>query len=326
MISIIIPVYNVERFLDKCIDSVISQSYQELEIILVDDGSTDASGQLCDKWAQSDSRIIVVHQFNQGLSMARNKGIEIATGDYITFIDSDDYILPEFCSYLLDLIIKNDADISVCQLINVDESNHKLHSHKKIDDYLIAGREACMDIFLTNNDIDTSAWRKLYRSQLFKSTGIRFPAGRYHEDVFTTYKVVSNCSRIIIGSKKLYAYRKRIGSIVNSTFSIKHLDSVYGKLERLEYIRKEFPKLQNKAIFGVIYSANDCLMKLISTTSNDDNEAVSFLKSIYREFGKDYLRSKARFRSKLFAFMAYSNLSLFVRCMRVFKPILNRLI
>ena len=235
LVSVVVPVYNVENYIGYCIKSIINQSYKDLDIILIDDGSTDTSGQICDEWAKSDDRISVIHKTNGGLSDARNVGIDIATGEYITFIDSDDYILPTFIEYLYNLISKNNADISVCQLINVDESNSVISSGGEPLDKIVRGNSDCMKEYLSSASIDTVAWRKLYKKELFKPD-IRYPVGKYHEDVWTTYKLIAQCKTIAIGSNALYAYRQRTGSIVNSSFSPKHLDSVYGAIERQKFI------------------------------------------------------------------------------------------
>lgn len=315
LISVVVPVYNVENFIDKCIDSIEQQSYQNLDIILIDDGSTDNSGKICDEWASRDKRIKVIHKENGGLSDARNVGIEIAKGKYVTFIDSDDYILPGFIKYLYDLIENNNADISVCQLINVDENNFELSKGGNQIDIVVEGNQECMKEYLSGNAIDTVAWRKLYRSALFKS-GIRYPIGKYHEDVWTTYKLIASCDTIAIGSKALYAYRQRNGSIVNSSFSPKHMDAVYGAIERQKFIEKYYPKLKNLSSTGIIYASNICVMKMSKAKAKDIKSYLKLMQPLYRKYLYSYLRSNVRTASKLFALFASCNLILFTNILK----------
>lgn len=308
MISVIVPVYNVEKFLNYCVNSIVNQTYNDLEIILIDDGSTDNSGKICDEWLERDERVKVIHQKNMGLSGARNSGIDLASGDYIAFIDSDDFILPEYFHYLLDLIESQDADISVCQLLEVDEENNVIKEKNICRSYDLNNNYECMRDFLSSNVIDTTAWRKLYRSRLFKESGIRYPLGAYNEDVFTTYKVISECDRIAVGSKALYAYRKREGSIMNSTFNQKHLDGVRGKIERLDFIKEKYPELAKLAVPGIIHSANQCVIRMINSM-NTSLEAKKYLQNIYRTYGGEYIRSKNAFYKKCFVALACLNLN-----------------
>lgn len=310
LISVIIPVYNVEKYIGDCVNSVLQQKYTNLEIILINDGSTDTSGQICDGYACKDSRIKVIHKDNGGLSEARNFGIDIASGEYVTFIDSDDYILPTFIEYLYDLISKSSADISVCQLINVDEKNNILSNGGESVDKVVRGNTDCMKEYLSGTSIDTVAWRKLYRKDLFKPD-IRYPVGKYHEDVWTTYKLIAQCETIAIGCNALYAYRQRTGSIVNSSFSPKHLDSVYGALERQKFIEYNYPALSNLSSVGIIYAANMCLLKMIQSKSENINSYLLFLQPLYRNYLGSYLKSNVRIASKIFAVSASISISSF---------------
>lgn len=310
LISIIIPVYNVEKYIKDCVNSILKQTYTNLEIILIDDGSTDTSGQICDDYACKDSRINVIHKANGGLSEARNVGIDIAKGEYITFIDSDDYVFPSFIEYLHDLISRNNADISVCQPINVDEYNKALSKGGEQIDKVVKGNYDCMEEYLSGNAIDTVAWRKLYKSDLFKS-GVRYPIGKYHEDVWTTYKLIAQCNTISIGSKALYAYRQRTGSIVNSSFLPKHLDSVFGAIQRQDFIEENYPNLMYLSSIGIIYASNICVMKMAKTHEKNIGSYLSFLQPLYRKYLKTYLKANVKVVSKLFALFASCNLNVF---------------
>ena len=166
LISIVIPVYKVEKYLERCILSIINQNYSNLEIILVDDGSPDDCGLICDNWAKIDNRIRVIHKENGGLSDARNAGIKIATGEFITFIDSDDYVLDNYIEYLLELIFKYNADIAICNFHQLfEETNRKVFVGGKVEK--IFNSEEAIETMLYDRDFYTCAWGKLYRKSFF---------------------------------------------------------------------------------------------------------------------------------------------------------------
>ncbi|MBD5261372.1 MAG: glycosyltransferase [Bacteroides sp.] len=307
MVSIIIPVYNVSQYLDKCLISITTQTITDLEIILINDGSTDNSGEICEEWRKRDSRIKVYHKKNGGLSDARNFGIDKATGKYLTFIDSDDYVQQTFIEYLLHLIEKYNSDLSVCQYFKFyDKDENTEFSTKKIrtpsSETIISGNDNCMYYFFKTNEIDTVAWRKLYKASLF-SSDIRYPEGKYHEDVWTTYKYIAKCKSIAIGNQPLYAYRIRTGSIVNSAFSEKHLDGIEGAIERNEYIKHNYPSLTILSSASVIYSANQCILRL-GRTSCSNSEYLDYLKDIYKIYTPFYLKGKSGIKPKIFSLIA----------------------
>lgn len=241
-ISIIVPVYNVERYLSKCISSILEQSFTDFELILVDDGSKDNSGKICDEYKGKDSRIKVVHQENKGLSAARNIGIEISEGEYITFIDSDDFIHPNMIEILYNNSLENKADISICDydLVYEDvevckdfvENNIKLYNNVEGVKKILEKSEAYMII----------ACCKLYKGSLFNE--IRYPVRKYHEDEFVTYKLLYKSNKIVVTDAKLYYYLKRANSITGSTYSIKRLE----KLEALEEAVMFFKNENNKEL------------------------------------------------------------------------------
>lgn len=227
VISAIVPVYNVEKYLNECIDSILSQTYTYFELILVDDGSTDQSGYICDQYAEKDSRICVVHQSNQGLSAARNKALDLVTGEYITFIDSDDIVSEYYFEELLQLIFKYDADISVCDLISFKDG--KCFENWGEPDagsvVCIANKEAVLSIYGNNKrHISVSAFGKLYRKCLFDNH--RFPVGRIHEDQYTIPVVFHKARNVVWLERALYWYREREGSITHQNFSLKRYDDI----------------------------------------------------------------------------------------------------
>ena len=189
LISVILPIYNVAQFLPRCIESVCSQTYDNLEIILVDDGSPDDCGDICDKYAEKDNRIVVVHKQNGGLSDARNKGAEIANGEYITFIDSDDYVTDTYVEYLYSLIEKYHTRMSLCtHTVVFEKGNNIIYGNGK-DEVLTT--EICLERMLYDDVINTSAWAKLYETEMVRK--FPYPVGKLFEDIATTYKFFMEC-------------------------------------------------------------------------------------------------------------------------------------
>ena len=232
LISVVVPVYNVEKYLDRCITSIVEQTYHNLEIILVDDGSTDNSGKVCDEWCQKDGRVKAFHKPNGGLSDARNFGTSKTTGDFITFVESDDYILPEYVEYLHTNLLENDADVSCCDWKLVYDTGIKTSfEENKCKDNVrkITGKDACLEMF--DNGFFVIAPCKLYKIEIVRL--YEFPVGRYHEDEATTYKYLYNSTYVSVGEKKLYAYYQNNRSITHSN-NDKRLDDIVWALEERE--------------------------------------------------------------------------------------------
>lgn len=239
LISVIVPVYKVEEYLDKCIQSIVDQTYTNLEIILVDDGSPDRCGEMCDAWAKKDGRIRVRHQSNGGLSDARNAGMEIAVGTYIAFVDSDDWIAPDFIQSMYDAIRQSGAQIAGCdiQFVFPDEAIDLRQEAGKVK--ICTTEEAITDI-LQYRGFRAVAWNKLYHRELLE--GERYPVGKHHEDEFFTYRIIGKADKLVYVDKPMYFYLQRPGSIMYS-FTIKRLDALDAYLERLEYLKERYPKL-----------------------------------------------------------------------------------
>lgn len=212
MISVIIPVYNVEPYLCKCLDSVLSQSFSDYEVVLVDDGSTDGSAEICKAYQLRDSRIRYSYKENGGLSSARNQGLEISQGSYVTFIDSDDYIEPEYLCTLYRLIKDNDADISTCFYNIESKKGTRPWSDVDAEENVFDSRAALLRLF-SSKEIDVCAVCKLYKKSLFKE--IVFPEGKLFEDVGTTYKLLGQANAVAVCHKPLYHYVMRDNSIVH---------------------------------------------------------------------------------------------------------------
>lgn len=203
LISIIIPVYNVEKYLDRCMDSIINQTHKNLEIILVDDGSTDSSGIICDKYLQKDKRIKVIHKENGGLSSARNAGLKKATGDYIGFVDSDDWVSQDFYSYLYNLIIKYNAGIAMCDYFITDGFGIPEIEKEEIKEL---NNNDLMNLFFRTKGerSNSSVWNRLYKKEIIND--VQFPDGYVNEDVFFSYFVFLKTERAILSNLSKYNY------------------------------------------------------------------------------------------------------------------------
>lgn len=284
-ISIVIPVYNVEHYLCKCIDSVLCQTFKNLQIILVDDGSTDRCPSICDRYQKKDNRITVIHQKNQGLSQARNNGIDKAHGDYISFIDSDDYIAPDMYETLYSLMRHTDSDISMCNYQMVTESGKEIAPDYIYQEPAIATytKEQAFTELLIDKKIQNYAWGKLYKAALFQ--GIRYPAGRKYEDIRTTYRLFEKSRRLVKCSAQKYFYVKRAGSIVNTLSSENTQEYISAKLDRFHYIADNYPalKLQNDYCFvNSVINAYD----YIYSGGTLNLLATPFYHNLYQSFAK----------------------------------------
>lgn len=221
LITVVVPIYKVEKYLKECVDSIIGQSYSNLEIILVDDGSPDECGTICDEYKQKDRRITVIHQENKGLSDARNSAIDIAQGKYITFVDSDDFISENMIECLYQQMQLNHADIAVSsQESFYEDGSTESNSHK--NQIFIYTKEKALDCFLFNDYLTPCVCGKLYRIDLWDN--VRCPKGKLFEDQYTTYKLIDLCEKIVFVTVPMYHYRKRSGSIGHSSFNKRTYD------------------------------------------------------------------------------------------------------
>lgn len=236
-VSVIVPIYNVERYLQSCIDSILVQTYPYIEIILVDDGSPDLCGNICDKNSVLDERIRVIHKKNEGLSSARNAGLDLATGKYVVFVDSDDTIHAQFIEILLDLCERYQCDVAQCDFLVISENSMKLPLNPQQSLSFYSGKQAVSSLCMGNDNVKYLVpWNKIYRRDLFQ--GIRYPVRRLHEDEFITYKILWKAQRVAVTNQYLYYYLKRSDSIMGSKFSIKRLDCHDAFQERLEFLKR----------------------------------------------------------------------------------------
>ena len=237
LISVIVPVYKVEAYLDRCVQSIVDQTYQNLEIILVDDGSPDNCPAMCDAWAAKDSRIKVIHKENGGLSDARNVGMAVAAGEYISFLDSDDWVDIHFLQVLYDLIVRTNADIAECRFVTTfGESSLPTFS----EEITVCTPEEALVRHIQMTMFKQVVWNKLYRKNIIN---VQFEKGKCHEDEFWTYQIIANCKRLAHIEKALYFYFQRADSIMGAAYSIKRLDVIEAKVNRNDFLKKHYPHL-----------------------------------------------------------------------------------
>ena len=236
LVSIIIPIYNVEKYLEKCIKSIINQTYRNLEIILINDGSTDESGKICEKYEDQDNRIVFINKKNGGAASAKNEGLKIAKGDYITFVDSDDYIADDYIETLVSMKKKYDVEIAVGG-IGLFYSNQEPYYNKAVKEYKYSGIEA-LENMLYQNGLDTSACSMLLPKKIAEN--ILFPVGKYHEDEFTTYKYYTEADSVAVSTKTIYYYLQRENSIMH-TFGKTSMDELDAADNLVEECKKNWP-------------------------------------------------------------------------------------
>ena len=238
-ISVIIPVYKVEHYLKKCLDSVIGQAYRNLEIILVDDGSPDSCGTICDEYAVQDQRIRVIHQENGGVSAARNTGLAVATGEWLSWVDSDDWIEPDMYSYMLNKVQEYGADIAVCSRFERyrDRSVFRGWEQEQILD-----TEQALELLLKNDLMQNFLWDKLWRRELFD--GLAFPEGRTFEDIALMHRLFMRARQIVCLPEAKYNYLQRPGSIVDNKSLENRINHYRAAKLRLDDMRNQWPQFR----------------------------------------------------------------------------------
>ena len=238
MISVIIPVYNTAPYLARCINSIRAQTYTNLEIILINDGSADDSGHICDEYALLDKRINVIHKENGGLASARNVGLVAAKGDWIGFVDSDDWILPEMYERLLSVAKESGANMSMCGFSFINEQGDVLKSCAVEKDIVYTKMEAFHNLGSGKGVFHTVIWDKLYKASIFD--GLLFPEGRIHEDEYMAHRFIDKCDVIAASGSIMYMYVQRRESIMNQIYSVKRLeDSWFALYDRYEFFKKK---------------------------------------------------------------------------------------
>lgn len=293
LISVIVPVYNVSPFVEKCIKSIVEQNYKELEIIIVDDGSTDDSVKKCEKVQKNDNRIKIIKKKNGGLSDARNVGLKVANGEYVTFVDSDDYISPKLVSLLYKNIKKTNSQISVCDPVHV--FNNKKYEFKDETEVKEYNSLDAIEEMLYQTSFLVSAWGKMYRRELF--SGIEFPVGKLFEDSAIMYKLFEKADKVVYSNAKYYVYVHRENSITTKAFSNRDLD-ILSITKEIEQHYSSNPILAKAAISYRLAACFRVLLNAPKTKEfkNAENECGEYIK----KHGKDILfNSKVRKKERL---------------------------
>lgn len=275
LVTVIVPVYNVERYLDKCISSIAHQSYDNLEIIVIDDGSTDSSAKICDNWSVKDKRICVIHKENGGLSDARNAGLAVANGEYISFVDSDDWLHPKFIEIMIKTLKKAEADIAECGVVYVDEQENVIHERYYPKEKAILNKVEALRALIKEEGIYQTVWNKLYKREVLE--GILFEKGKCNEDDFWTYQIIDRGEKYVVISNELYNYLQRKSSIMGGGYQLKRLDGLEARFKRMEYLQK----YEQLADFAKAYIFYDCLFHF--------QAALKWLKGSEQRIVTDYI-------------------------------------
>ena len=316
LISIIVPVYNVEQYLEKCVDSIINQKYKNLEIILVDDGATDSSGKLCDELAKIDNRIKVYHKENGGLSDARNYGVERATGDYIGFVDSDDYIDSEMYEELYEAIKKENVDVVECNLKIIYPDRVELFTEQKY--YNVYTKQEYLEEYLKIEKIFGSACVRLIKSDIAKK--LKFPVGKLYEDTYYAYDLIEKVDRYVIMNNPYYNYLMRENSITNTKFNPR----IFDLIEIVEKFRKttyeNYPGLKEAADCRKMYAYFSVLNSILLEENYRDNEYYSEILSYFKRNYINLLKNKYINRNrKLSVILIKLNIDLYRKVLMKYK-------
>ena len=302
LITVVVPIYKVEAYLDECVQSILKQTYSNLEIILVDDGSPDRCGEMCDVYAEKDTRVKVIHQKNKGLSGARNSAIDIATGEYITFVDSDDYLKEDMIEALYNEIIQYGAEIAAVVLESFFEDGTRStnpHGGK----IFVYAKEKALDCFLFNDYLTPCVCGKLYSIALWKS--VRCPEGKLFEDQFTTYKLIDQCKKVVFDTTPRYYYRKRVGSIGHSSFSKRTYDLYDAIHEEYDYIHSKYgekvPNITTARITWEVVFINMMIIAGYKDISIREKVQKFAKKNLKKVWNCEYLSKMRKIQLSLFA-------------------------
>lgn len=327
-ISVIIPVYNVEEYLEKCLESVINQTYKNLEIIIVDDGASDICKQICEKYEQKDKRITVIHTPNQGIASARNTGIKNITGDFIGFVDSDDIVHKTMFEELYNCIKEKQADIAICQyepfyaekkIIEKNEENEQIQEYQNEDG---------IKELLKDNKIASHLWNKLYKKELWKD--IYFPEGKTLEDIAVMYKIFAKSNKIECMDKKLYYYRQRGTSILGNVNEKLIQDFAEIVQIRSEDLQVQYPMLKKE----IAYNKINILLRLhLITVRKKELYNSEFMKKQYQELCRLTKKYSSYFKEKsipkkfrMFTKMCCINRNLFLYITKIFYKIKEKVV
>lgn len=320
LISIILPVYNIEQYLPKCMESLFGQTYKNLEFVLVDDGSEIACKNLCDEYAKQDSRVVVYHKANGGLSDARNYGIKRARGEYISCVDPDDYVDTDYVEYLYSLLSAFECQMSICQLrVKYDNGMIKDkgtdRKEEKVDTVF------CLEEMLYHGVVDTCAYAKLYHRSLFDH--VRYPKGKIFEDIGTTYELIMQCDNIALGYQSKYTYAFHNNSIVNSRFNQNKFDLLEMTDKMAQDVSEKYSILQKAVLRRQVYARISTLNQMLNVPGYDieRNEILQYI----RRYSKNILEDpKAPKRDKVAVILLRTNYKVYKFCWNLYRNYIMR--
>jgi len=299
LISIIVTVYNVEKYLKTCLDSILCQTYKKLEIIIIEDGATDGSAQICDEYGKKDARIVVIHKANEGLSDARNRGIEIATGELISFIDGDDIISSNMIDLLYDVMVDTKSDIAICDPVHIFRNEDIIFVNSNMK-FTFNPNEAITELWYQKSFLP-SACGKLYAKRLFKT--LRFKAGIIFEDIEVMHKIFSEANKIVYTPSRIYGYVHRENSITTLDFSKKDVGIIDISEELLKFTENKSSKLRAAA---KSYYLTSCLrIYLNAPRSGEYEDAIKLAISKLNKYGKSVLSDKNIRRKTRYGLIIY---------------------
>lgn len=294
-VSVIIPVYNVEKYLPRCIKSVLEQTYKDIEIVLVDDGSKDSSGHMCDEYAKKNNNIIAIHKDNGGLSSARNMGIEVATGEAIFFLDSDDYLSLDCINIMVSLLKENDADISIIQMKFIPENVNDEYTKSEAEKVIVMNSEKAIEESLYQRLYTCCAPAKLYRRGVIGE--IRFPIGRISEDLATCHLFLNNANRIVYSNHYGYYYRQHETSIMH-VFNPKRMDALEWAQAIESFCKDKYPRILGAAYCRTFNVSIHLLLDLPSEGKEHDKYCSVLWTEIKRTRIRTFFNKNVRIREK----------------------------
>lgn len=302
MVSVIIPNYNTEKYLKCCVMSVLKQTYRDLEIILVDDGSTDESKLMCDEFASIDKRVIVIHKSNGGLSSARNTGMEIAHGEYIVFLDSDDYLALNYIENSIKLIQENSADIAVMQMCYIAEKTNIEIVNTEQEEIICLNTASAIEASLYQRLYSCCAPAKLYRKEMLAD--IKFPVGKLSEDLAVCHKILANAKKVVYTNSYGYYYRQHETSIMH-TFNPRRLDALQWTHDIENFCKKNYPEILNAAKCRTFNVAVHLILDLPDKGELHTQWYNKIWKEIVRTRKTVVFDKKVRYREKAAALLSY---------------------
>ena len=312
-VSIIVPCYNIDKYIRKCVDSLLMQTYDNIEIILVDDQSTDLTGEILDGYALIDNRVIVFHKKNGGLSDARNYGLERCSGKYVCFVDGDDYVSTRYIEKMYISMIKTDSDIVACNYYYEDEKGRQWLSHEIIDT-VYDNIGALVDFMSYEQNLGVVAWNKMYKKTLFIDNDIRYPYGKFHEDNYTTYKVFYHSKRISLISDSLYYYIQRSDSIMGKKFNKKRFD-IIGSLDGLKNLIED-----NDLSLRENYDAFEAMVRI---TLLNNMIRSRYINKDTKQFMDELLNDRQKYLKNSLLKKKFRTMLLLMRHRKIYKQIVR---